>query len=136
MYAQVQSFLIPSSVQLGFGATACSRPSTRLLCLAQGSVKHRVVFEIRERVSRPLLATHGVQGFIFVTVDNLLVIRCNVCSADGGFHGPGRDGTAVVEERLLGQCDRVAQLLLDGGLRGAQRGLQVGGIAIVAMTSV
>lgn len=31
---------------------------------------------------------------------------------------------------ILGQGDRVAQLRLDGGLRGAERGLQVGVFAM------
>ena len=100
---------------------------------------HGIVLWVGRR--RPLVslvhATAALLGkALVITVADLLVTRCSVCSADGGFHGPGRDRAAVVEERLLGQGDRVAQLLLDGSLRGAQRGLQLGGIAIVAMANV
>ena len=55
----------------------------------------------RSLVSR-VHATAALLGeALVVTVADLLVIRCSVCGADGGFHGPGWDGAAV-EERLLG----------------------------------
>ena len=49
----------------------------------------------------------------------------------GGRVGGGVKGTVGVVQRLLEQRDRVAQLLLDGGLRGAQRCRQVDTVAVL-----
>ena len=96
---------------------------------------HGIVFWVGRR--RPLASrVHATAVLLrlavfFVTVVNRLVACCSVCSAVSGFRGPVWDDAAGVEERLLGQGDRVAQLLLDGGLRGAQRRRQVDAVAVL-----